>query len=105
MRFTLDWLKRHLETDAPVGEITERFATLGLPVEDVVDRGPQFAAFTVGYVKDARRHPGADRLWLCVVDIGAGTVEVVCGAPNTRTGMKAVFAPTAKLEMIIPSIS
>ena len=92
MRFTLDWLKRHLETDAKVGEIAERLATLGLPVEEVIDRGPEFAAFTVGYVKDIRRHPDADRLWLCVVDTGSATVEVVCGAPNTRAGMKGVFA-------------
>ncbi len=93
MRFTLDWLKSHLETGAPVGEIAERLTILGLPVEDVVDRGPEFAAFTVGYVKDARRHPNADRLSLCVVDTGASTVEVVCGAPNARAGMKGVFAP------------
>ena len=93
MRLTLDWLKSHLDTAASLEEITERLAMLGLPVEEVVDRAAEFADFTVGHVTDARPHPNADRLTLCTVDTGSGTVEVVCGAPNARAGMKGVFAP------------
>jgi phenylalanyl-tRNA synthetase beta chain len=93
MRLTLDWLKSHLDTGASLEEIADRLAMLGLPVEEIVDRAAEFAGFTVGHVTDARPHPNADRLKLCTVDTGNGTVEVVCGAPNAHTGMKGVFAP------------
>ena len=66
---------------------------LGLEVESVVDRAKDFAPFVVGYVVEARQHPNADRLRLCLVDTGKDQVQVVCGAPNARTGMKGVFAP------------
>ena len=66
---------------------------LGLEVEGVEDRAAALAPFTVGYVVEAKQHPNADRLRVCMVDTGAGVVQVVCGAPNARTGMKGVFAP------------
>ena len=84
MKFTLSWLRRHLDTDAALDDITSRLTALGLEVDDVLDRGPALAPFTVGYVVEARRHPDADKLTVCVVDTGAGRVQVVCGAPRAR---------------------
>src|SRR5688572_29814797 len=92
MKFTLSWLKRHLETEANAAVIAERLTALGLEVERVEDRAAALAPFTVGYVVEARRHPNADRLSVCLVETGSGVVQVVCGAPNARTGMKGVFA-------------
>ncbi|MDH3703999.1 MAG: phenylalanine--tRNA ligase subunit beta [Alphaproteobacteria bacterium] len=94
MKFTLSWLKDHLETDAPLAEIAERLTMLGLEVEAIEDTAAAFAAFRVGEVISAERHPDADRLQVCMVDTGDGTVQVVCGAPNARAGLKGVFAPS-----------
>lgn len=93
MKFTLSWLMQHLETEATLDEIVERLTMLGLEVEDVTDRAKDLSAFTVGYVVEAKKHPNADKLQICIVETGSGTVQVVCGAPNARTGMKGVFAP------------
>ncbi|HUT50029.1 MAG TPA: phenylalanine--tRNA ligase subunit beta [Alphaproteobacteria bacterium] len=93
MKFTLNWLKQHLETDAPLAEIAERLTMLGLEVEEIADRAKGLEAFVVGHVVEAKQHPNADRLKLCMVDNGSETVQVVCGAPNARQGMKGVFAP------------
>jgi phenylalanyl-tRNA synthetase beta chain len=92
MKFTLSWLKRHLETDADLAAITERLTSLGLEVEAVIDRGAALSEFTVAYVIEASPHPNADTLQVCRVDTGRGEVQVVCGAANARTGMKGVFA-------------
>ena len=94
MKFTLSWLKEHLDTGATVEELVARLTMLGLEVDSVTDRAKGLETFTVGYVIEAHRHPNADRLTVCQVDTGAGTVELVCGAPNARTGMKGVFAPS-----------
>ncbi len=94
MLFTFSWLKEHLETDASLEEITDRLSMLGLEVEGIDDRGEALAPFVIGYVKEAKQHPNADRLQLCVVDTGNGDEQVACGAPNARTGMKGVFAPS-----------
>ncbi len=93
MKFTLSWLKDHLETEAGAPEIAARLTALGLEVEGVTDRAKDLAPFTVAYVKEAKPHPNADRLSVCIVETGRGEVQVVCGAPNARTGMKGVFAP------------
>ncbi|MGH6719190.1 MAG: phenylalanine--tRNA ligase subunit beta [Alphaproteobacteria bacterium] len=93
MKLTESWLRRHLATDAPLAAIAERLVALGHEVEAIVDRGAELRPFTVAYVIEAKPHPNADRLSLCRVATGAGEVEVVCGAPNARTGMKGVFAP------------
>ena len=93
MKFTLAWLKQHLETGASLDDIAHTLSMIGLEVEGVEDRAAGLASFVVGLVKDARRHPDADRLQLCIVDTGAEELQVVCGAPNARTGMKGVFAP------------
>ena len=99
MKFTLSWLKDHLEVDAGPAEIAERLTMIGLEVKELTDPSAMFAPFTVGYVIEAAKHPNADRLSVCRVDTGDGEVQVVCGAPNARTGMKGVFAPAG---VIIP---
>jgi len=94
MKFTLSWLKEHLQTDASLDQITERLTMVGLEVETVTKRGEGLESFVVGHVIEATQHPDADRLRVCRVDTGTETVELVCGAPNARTGMKGVFAPS-----------
>jgi phenylalanyl-tRNA synthetase beta chain len=93
VKFTLSWLKDHLETDASLDEITDALTALGLELEEVHDPAKDLDAFIVGYVVEAKQHPNADRLRVCVVDTGKEKIQVVCGAPNARTGMKGVFAP------------
>src|SRR6516165_12010611 len=92
MKFTLSWLKTHLDTDATLDEITATLTRIGLELEDVEDRGAALASFRIARVIEAVQHPNADRLRVCTVDTGSETVSVVCGAPNARTGMKGVFA-------------
>lgn len=92
MKFTLSWLKDHLETDATVDQVAEQLTMLGLEVEEIVDRAAALQGFTIAYVREARQHPNADRLRVCDVETADGMVQVVCGAPNARTGMKGVFA-------------
>ena len=94
MKFTLSWLKDHLDTDASVDTIADTLTRVGLEVEGVEDKAKALQAFTIAYVIDAKQHPNADRLRVCMVDTGSGEpVQVVCGAPNARTGMKSVFSP------------
>jgi phenylalanyl-tRNA synthetase beta chain len=93
VKFTLSWLKDHLETDAGVDAICEALVGCGFEVEAVTDRVKDLAAFSVARVIEARPHPDADRLRVCDVETAQGTVQVVCGAPNARTGMYAIFAP------------
>jgi len=96
MKFTLSWLKDHLETDATLEEIVEKLTLIGLEVEDVDDKS-QFAPFKIAKVLTAEKHPDADKLKVLSVDTGEGApVQVVCGAPNARAGMYAAFgAPGA----------
>ncbi|HXM85010.1 MAG TPA: phenylalanine--tRNA ligase subunit beta, partial [Stellaceae bacterium] len=93
MKTTLAWLKTHLETSTPLDRIVETLAMRGLEVESLEDRAKSLAPFLVARVLNAKRHPDADKLQLCLVDTGAEKLEVVCGAPNARAGMLAVFAP------------
>ncbi|MFZ5610319.1 MAG: phenylalanine--tRNA ligase subunit beta [Pseudomonadota bacterium] len=93
MKFTLGWLKDHLDTDAGLEAILAALTDCGLEVEGVDDPAAKFAAFSAAQVIAAAPHPNADRLRLCRVMTGEGEVAVVCGAPNARAGMKAVFAP------------
>src|SRR5882724_6345452 len=93
MKFTLDWLKDHLETTATADQIGEALTTVGLEVESVEDQGKALRPFVVAQVIEAKTHPNSDHLNLCKVDAGTGTlIDVVCGAPNVRSGMKSVFA-------------
>ncbi len=94
MRFSLSWLRAHLDTDVTVEALCERLSAIGLEVEGVEDPGAALAPFRVARIVDAVQHPNADRLRVCTVDAGdAGTVQVVCGAPNARAGLVTVFAP------------
>jgi phenylalanyl-tRNA synthetase beta chain len=93
MKFTLKWLKEHLDTKADVETIARTLTMIGIEVEGIEDRARELAPFTIGYVVEAVQHPNADKLRVCKVDTGQGIVQVVCGAPNARTGMKGVFAP------------
>jgi phenylalanyl-tRNA synthetase beta chain len=92
MKFTLSWLKRHLDTAAGVKEISERLTMLGLEVESVEDPAAHLGGFITGYVLEANQHPNADRLKLCRVSTGKTTLQVVCGAPNARPGLKVALA-------------
>lgn len=92
MKFTLSWLKQHLETDASLEAIVDRLTMIGLEVESVDDPAKKFAPFKVVEVLSAVQHPNADRLRVCMVNTGEGApLQIVCGAPNARGGMKAVL--------------
>jgi phenylalanyl-tRNA synthetase beta chain len=94
MKITLAWLKEHLDTDAPLAAVVDKLTMIGLEVEAVADRGKALAPFSIACVISAEQHPNADRLRVCMVDTGSGDpVQIVCGAPNARAGMKGVFAP------------
>ena len=93
MKFTLDWLKDHLETTADANGIADALNMIGLEVEAIEDFGARLKDFVVAYVVSAEKHPNADKLRVCRVDAGTGEIiDVVCGAPNAVTGMKSVFA-------------
>jgi len=93
MKFTLSWLRDHLDTSASLDEIAETLTRIGLEVEGVEDPGRKYAGFVVAHVIEAKSHPNADRLKVCMVDAGGEPEQVVCGAPNARTGLKSVFSP------------
>jgi len=94
MKFSLSWIKDHLDSDADAQTVAEKLTSIGLEVEAVEDAGARLKDFVVGHVISAEKHPNADKLKLCMVDVGSGIpVQVVCGAPNAHTGMKGVFAP------------
>jgi phenylalanyl-tRNA synthetase beta chain len=94
MKFTLAWLKEHLDTDASLDAIVQKLTMIGLEVEGVEDRGKMLAPYVIARVTEAKQHPNADRLRVCMVDTGSGPpIQVVCGAPNARTGMTGVFVP------------
>jgi phenylalanyl-tRNA synthetase beta chain len=93
VKFTLPWLKEHLETDASLAEIVDKLTMIGLEVETMEDRAAVLKPFVIASVISAEKHPNADRLRVCMVDTGDGKpIQVVCGAPNARAGMKGVFA-------------
>lgn len=93
MKFTLSWLKDHLDTQATLDQIVAALTAIGMEVEGVEDKGAAFAPFKVVEVLEAVPHPNADRLRVCQVKTESGQLQVVCGAPNARAGMKAILAP------------
>src|SRR5579863_9369299 len=94
MKFTLSWLKDHLDTDEPVEKLADKLTMIGLEVENIEDKSRALAPFTIARVISAEQHPNADRLRVCMVDTGNGAapVQVVCGAPNARAGLISVFS-------------
>jgi phenylalanyl-tRNA synthetase beta chain len=94
MKFTLSWLKEHLDTDEAVEKLADKLTMIGLEVENLEDKAKALSAFTIARVISAEQHPNADRLRVCMVDTGNGAapVQVVCGAPNARAGLVSVFS-------------
>ena len=90
MKFTLSWLKEHIDTDASVDDIAETLTDLGLEVEEVVNPLDTLKGFTLGKVASAEQHPDADRLRVCMVDTDEGQKQIICGAPNAREGITVV---------------
>ncbi|MFV1529457.1 MULTISPECIES: phenylalanine--tRNA ligase subunit beta [unclassified Phaeobacter] len=101
MKFTLSWLKDHLDTEASVEDITETLTDLGLEVEGVSNPADRLKDFTLGYVKHAEKHPDADKLRVCKVDTDEGEMQIICGAPNAREGITVVVC---KPGMYIPGL-
>ena len=101
MKFTLSWLKDHLETEASIDDILYALTDLGLEVEGVEDRGAKLADFTIGKVTSAEKHPDADRLRVCQVLTDEGSKQIICGAPNARSGITVVVA---KPGVYVPGI-
>ncbi len=101
MKFTLSWLKDHLETEATVDEIAEALTDLGLEVEEITNPADRLGDFTLGYVKHAEKHPDADKLRVCKVETDEGELQIICGAPNAREGITVVVC---KPGMYIPGL-
>lgn len=92
MKFTLAWLKDHLDTTATLAQIADKLTAIGLEVEQVNDPATALKDFIVAEIKEAVQHPNADKLRVCQVNDGSGVRQVVCGAPNARAGIKVVLA-------------
>ena len=101
MKFTLSWLREHLETQASVDDICEALTDLGLEVEAVQNPGDVLKDFTLGLVNSCEKHPDADRLTVCQVETDRGLKQIICGAPNARAGITVVIAHAG---MYIPGI-
>ncbi|MBM3952503.1 MAG: phenylalanine--tRNA ligase subunit beta [Rhodospirillales bacterium] len=93
MKFTLAWLRQHLETQAPLDHIAATLTQIGLEIEEIVDPARALKGFVVARIDAATPHPNADRLKVCTVDTGSEKLQVVCGAANARAGLVGVFAP------------
>ncbi|MET0274019.1 MAG: YtpR family tRNA-binding protein, partial [Phenylobacterium sp.] len=93
MKFTLSWLKEHLETTATVEQVVDAMTMAGLEVEHVDNPAAKLAAFSVAKIVEAVQHPNADRLRVCQVDTVDGRKEIVCGASNARAGLTTIYAP------------
>lgn len=92
MKFTLSWLKDHLDTTATVDEIAEALTDLGLEVEEITNPAARLAGFTLGHVTAAEKHPDADKLQVCTVAVAGGETQIICGASNARAGITVVVA-------------
>ena len=101
MKFTLSWLKKHLDTEANLAEVVEAMTLAGLEVEEVTDPAAALSQFTVAHVLSAEKHPDADKLKVCQVETVDGEKQIVCGAPNARAGIAVAYAP---LGAFIPGL-
>ena len=97
MKFTLSWLKEHLDTDIQIDQLSEVLTAIGLEVEEIHNPADLLTAFTVAHVLEAAPHPDADKLQVLKVDTGSEILQVVCGAPNARAGLKGAFAPSGSV--------
>lgn len=93
MKFTLSWLKEYLKTDKDINTILENLTNIGLEVEEYFDQYSVYKDFKVAKIISTKKHPNADRLQLCLVDIGNDKIEVVCGAKNAKEGLTTIYAP------------
>ncbi len=100
MKITLSWLKKFLETEASLDEILVALTDIGLEVEEVIDREDSLRDFRVAEILETQAHPNANKLQICKVKTESGIIDVVCGAPNARTGIKVIFA---KVGCLIPN--
>ncbi|MDR1289175.1 MAG: phenylalanine--tRNA ligase subunit beta [Holosporales bacterium] len=100
MKFTFDWLKDHLRSDLNYQEIADILPNLGIEVEEVIDHSLRFQDFVVGFIRDTKPHPNADRLRVCEVDIGNEILNIVCGAQNARSG---IYVAVARVGAVIPA--
>ena len=97
MKFTLSWLKEHLQTNSSIDEITKNLTEIGLEVEEIINPKKDLENFVVGKILTSEKHPNADRLSVCKVDIGNETMEVVCGASNAKEGLLTIYAPIGSI--------
>ena len=94
MIITLPWLKEHLKTNANENEIINKLTNIGLEVESVKENAGELSEFKIAKIIKAEKHPNADKLKVCDVNIGGKeTLKVVCGAPNARDGLITIYAP------------
>ena len=93
MKFTLSWLKDHLETDATLDDILAKLTLIGLEVEEVINPADDLSKFVIARIEKTDKHPDADKLKVCTVNNGSEQLQVVCGAPNAKEGLVGVFAP------------
>ncbi len=100
MRFTLSWLKKFLDTEASLEQIAHTLTMTGLEVEDIEDKAQNLASFEVAQILETAQHPDADKLKVCKVQTKSSIVQIVCGAPNARAGIKVVLA---KVGTLIPN--
>ena len=101
MKFTLSWLKKHLDTSASLDEILSALTDLGLEVESVENPVEKLEKFTIGKVLSAEQHPNADKLRVCQVQTDEGELQIICGAPNAREG---IWVVVAKPGVFVPGI-
>lgn len=99
MNISYNWLKEYIETDLTPESVAEKLTLAGLEVEGIESLGSQFEKFVVGEIKEVKSHPNADRLYLCLVDLGEETVQIVCGADNVAAGQKV---PVARVGATLP---
>ncbi|MDB2414412.1 phenylalanine--tRNA ligase subunit beta [Rickettsiales bacterium] len=97
MKTTLSWIKKYLDTDASIDQISEKLTAIGLEVEEVIDRSEELSSFKIAQIIDAKPHPDADKLSICKVDTGTEQLQIVCGAPNARSGINVVLAPVGSI--------
>lgn len=92
MKFTLNWLRDHLDFKASVADLTKALTSLGIEVEHVEDYTQKLEKFSVAFIKSAEPHPNANKLKVCQVETNKGTLQIVCGAKNARAGIYTIFA-------------